>query len=125
MLVARLRSLTTSLLGTSTRPSIASNTATLVPRTFAFGLPNAVRQLATLLPPPLQWRNAPPPPGTMPRAEKITIDHIGQTFLVHSGKDFKRVKVTMQMVDHKFGEFVLTRKRRPPPVKKQQRTKKK
>ena len=44
------------------------------------------------------------------RANKITFDHIGSTFLVHSGKEFKRVQVSSLMVNHKFGEFVLTRK---------------
>ena len=31
-------------------------------------------------------------------------------YLVHSGKEWRRVKVTAQMVGHKYGEFVLTRK---------------
>ena len=83
----------------------------------------ATADKSTFLPMPVTWRNVPPPPGTMPRAERILVDHIGQTFLVHSGRNFKRVKVTMQMVDHKFGEFVPTRKRRPPPVKKKQAAK--
>jgi len=66
---------------------------------------------------PLNWRGQPPKPGHMPRAEAIKEEHIGSTFLVHSGKDYKRVKVTAQMVMHKFGEFVPTRKRRPAPKK--------
>ena len=66
---------------------------------------------------PLHWRGVQPPPGYMPRAEPITEQHVGGTFLVHSGKEHKRVKVTAQMVMHKFGEFVPTRKRRPPPKK--------
>ena len=70
------------------------------------------RSLAThTVTPPLNWRGRQPPPGYMPRAEPITEEHIGKTFLVHSGKEHKRVKVTAQMVMHKFGEFVLTRKR--------------
>ena len=52
------------------------------------------------------------------------MEHIGQSFLVHSGRDYKRVKVTMQMVDHKFGEFVLTRKKPPPPKVDKKQTKK-
>lgn len=48
----------------------------------------------------------------MPRAEKILQEHIGMTFLVHSGKDYKRIRVTSQMVNHKYGEFVLTRYQR-------------
>ena len=67
--------------------------------------------------PPLTWRGSQPAAGYMPRAEAITDEHIGSTFLVHSGKDYKRVKVTPQMVMHKFGEFVQTRKRRPQPKK--------
>ena len=69
-----------------------------------------------LIPPPMQWSNYPPKPGYMPRREKILLDHVGHTFMVHSGRDYKKIKVTTQMVDHKFGEFVLTRKR-PPPIK--------
>ena len=59
---------------------------------------------------PLFWRRLPPPPGYMPRAEPIKYEDIGMSYLVHSGKDYKRVKVTAQMVGHKYGEFVLTRK---------------
>jgi ribosomal protein S19 len=69
---------------------------------------------------PLRWRNVPPPVGYMNRAEAITMAHVGNSYLVHSGRDYKRVKVTAQMVAHKFGEFVLTRKRRPAPKKQQQ-----
>ena len=60
----------------------------------------------------------------MPCAERITIEHVGHSFMVHSGKDYKRVKVTLQMVDHKFGEFVATRKRPPPPKDKKGKQKK-
>lgn len=49
-------------------------------------------------------------PTVAHRATKITFDHIGSTFFVHSGKEMKRVAVTSLMVNHKFGEFVLTRK---------------
>ena len=58
--------------------------------------------------PSFAWRGLPPKSGYMPRAEEIKEEHIGGTFLVHSGKDYKKVKVTTQMVMHKFGEFVLT-----------------
>lgn len=44
------------------------------------------------------------------RRATITLEMIGRTFLVHSGKEFKRVKVAAGMVGHKMGEFVLTRK---------------
>ena len=46
----------------------------------------------------------------MPRAEPIKFEDIGMQYLVHSGKEWRRVKVTAQMVGHKYGEFVLTRK---------------
>ena len=59
---------------------------------------------------PLNWRRLPPPPGHMPRAEPIKYEDIGMTYLVHSGKEYRRVKVTAPMVGHKYGEFVLTRK---------------
>jgi Ribosomal protein S19 len=53
---------------------------------------------------------------------RIGIEHVGQTFLVHNGKDMIRVQVTSGMVDHKFGEFVRTRKSPPrAPPKKQGR----
>ena len=74
-------------------------------------------------PPPLAWRGVPPKPGYMPRAEKVTMEHIGHSFLVHSGRDYKKVKVTPQMVAHKFGEFVVTRKKKPQPKAKQQKKK--
>jgi len=67
---------------------------------------------------PLFWRSLPPPPGYMPRAEPIKVEDIGMVYQVHSGKEFRRVKVTAQMVGHKYGEFVLTRKRAPPKVEK-------
>merc|ERR1711971_435334 len=76
-------------------------------------------------PPVLSWRTIPNKEGYMPRAEMITVDHIGQSYLVHSGRDYKRVKVTAQMVAHKFGEFVMTRKIRRPQKKAQQQNKKK
>ena len=59
---------------------------------------------------PLFWRTLPPPPGHMPRSEPIKIEDVGMTYLVHSGKEHRRVRVTAQMVGHKYGEFVLTRK---------------
>jgi ribosomal protein S19 len=34
---------------------------------------------------------------------------IGQTFKVHTGKNFKEVTVTKEMLGHKFGEFSKTR----------------
>ena len=83
---------------------------------------HAIRSLS-MLKPPLTFRREPPKPGHMPRAEPIAVEHIGKTFMVHSGKEYKKVKVTPQMVAHKFGEFVATRKRKPPPKQKQQKKK--
>lgn len=58
---------------------------------------------------------APQPIG---RPVRVEVEHVGKTYLVHSGKEMIRVNVTSGMVDHKFGEFVRTRKpppRKPPP----------
>lgn len=35
--------------------------------------------------------------------------YIGSAFRVHSGKEFKKILVTKEMVGHKFGEFCPTR----------------
>ena len=37
------------------------------------------------------------------------MEHINGTFLVHNGKEQKKVKVSSKMVGHKFGEFSFTR----------------
>ena len=50
------------------------------------------------------------PIKTWARACTISPEFIGQTFLVHNGKEFKPVQVTENMVGHKLGEFSLTRK---------------
>ena len=47
---------------------------------------------------------------TWSRRSTIFPDFIGQTFAVHNGKDFIPVYVTEDMVGHKLGEFVPTRK---------------
>ena len=83
------------------------------PASSFFAVSGARRFLAAI-PPPLNWTGTPPKAGHMPRGEKVLLEHVGMSFLVHSGRDYKRVKVTSQMVDHKYGEFVLTRKRRRP-----------
>jgi small subunit ribosomal protein S19 len=49
------------------------------------------------------------PIKTWARACTIVPDFIGRTFLVHNGKDFKKVYVTETMVGHKLGEFSPTR----------------
>mmetsp|Transcript_11255 Transcript_11255/g.33363 ORF Transcript_11255/g.33363 Transcript_11255/m.33363 type:complete len:114 (+) Transcript_11255:15-356(+) len=84
-----------------------------------------------LRPPPVRsWYNMPaalPPDDGKPivgeRRALITLGMVGRTFLIHSGREYKRVKVSAAMVGHKLGEFVLTRKARPKPKGKQ--TKKK
>lgn len=43
------------------------------------------------------------------RFERILLSDIDKTFLIHNGKKYITIKTTFKMVDHKFGEFVLTR----------------
>ena len=45
------------------------------------------------------------PIKTWARASTIVPDFIGRTFLVHNGRDYKKVYVTENMVGHKLGEF--------------------
>ena len=47
---------------------------------------------------------------TWSRRSTIYPEFVGHTFTVHNGKDFIPVYVTEEMVGHKLGEFVLTRK---------------
>ena len=47
---------------------------------------------------------------TWSRRSTIYPQFIGHTFAVHNGKEFIPVYVTEDMVGHKLGEFVLTRK---------------
>ena len=47
---------------------------------------------------------------TWSRRSTIFPTFIGHTFAVHNGKEFIPVYVTEDMVDHKLGEFALTRK---------------
>ena len=47
---------------------------------------------------------------TWSRRSTIYPDFIGLTFAVHNGKEFVPVYVTEDMVGHKLGEFVPTRK---------------
>jgi len=49
------------------------------------------------------------PIKTWARACTIIPDMVNLSFLVHNGKEFKRVAVTENMVGHKLGEFSLTR----------------
>ena len=53
--------------------------------------------------------NSSDPIKTWARASTIIPDMINMTFMVHNGKEFKRVAVTENMVGHKLGEFSLTR----------------
>lgn len=47
---------------------------------------------------------------TWSRRSTIYPNFIGLTFAVHNGKEFIPVYITEDMVGHKLGEFVLTRK---------------
>jgi len=47
---------------------------------------------------------------TWSRRSTIFPNFIGHTFAVHNGKEFIPVYVTEEMVGHKLGEFVPTRK---------------
>jgi small subunit ribosomal protein S19 len=38
---------------------------------------------------------------------------VGHTFLIHTGKDFKKLVVTDELVGHRLGEFAPTRRRKP------------
>ena len=49
------------------------------------------------------------PIKTWARACTIIPEFVSHTFLVHNGKDFKKVFVTENMVGHKLGEFSPTR----------------
>ena len=49
------------------------------------------------------------PIKTWARACTIIPEFIGNTFMVHNGKDFRKVYVTENMVGHKLGEFSITR----------------
>ena len=49
------------------------------------------------------------PSKTWARACTIIPEFIGKTFMVHNGKDFRKVYVTENMVGHKLGEFSITR----------------
>ncbi|OGZ41990.1 MAG: 30S ribosomal protein S19 [Candidatus Ryanbacteria bacterium RIFCSPHIGHO2_02_FULL_45_43] len=47
---------------------------------------------------------------TWSRASMISPEMVGYTFGVHNGRDFIEVKVSENMVGHRFGEFSATRK---------------
>ena len=47
---------------------------------------------------------------TYSRRSTIFPEFVGHTIAVHNGKDFIPVYISEEMVDHKLGEFALTRK---------------
>ncbi len=49
------------------------------------------------------------PVKTWSRDCTIVPDFIGMTFLIHNGRQFMKLYVTEDMVDHKLGEFAPTR----------------
>ena len=49
------------------------------------------------------------PIKTWARACTIIPEFVNHTFMVHNGKEFKKVYVTENMVGHKLGEFSLSR----------------
>lgn len=56
-----------------------------------------------------QDRGEPRPIKTWARNCTIIPEFVTKTFLVHNGKEFKKVFVTENMVGHKLGEFSFTR----------------
>lgn len=50
------------------------------------------------------------PIKTWARSSSISPEMIGFAFAVHNGKDFINIRISEEMVGHKFGEFALTRK---------------
>ena len=56
-----------------------------------------------------QDKGEPKPIKTWARNCTIIPEFVAKTFLVHNGKEFKKVFVTENMVGHKLGEFSFTR----------------
>ena len=50
------------------------------------------------------------PIKTWSRRSMILPLHVHQEVQVHNGKTFHKIKVTQEMIGHKFGEFARTRK---------------
>jgi ribosomal protein S19 len=48
---------------------------------------------------------------SLPRNVEITPKFIGLTTNIHNGKEYQEITVTDDMIGHKFGEFVFTRKK--------------
>lgn len=47
----------------------------------------------------------------LPRNVEITPKLIGLTFKIYNGKEYQEVTIIEEMIGHKFGEFVFTRKK--------------
>jgi len=47
---------------------------------------------------------------TKHRRQKVTVLDIGGIFTVHNGKSYIKVKASLLMVGHRFGEFATTRR---------------
>jgi len=45
------------------------------------------------------------------RNSTIIPEFIGKSVLIHNGRSFQLVKITNEMIGHKFGEFAYTRKK--------------
>lgn len=43
------------------------------------------------------------------RSELIQPEHVDNIYLVHTGKEFKAVKISSNKVGRKFGEFAITK----------------
>ncbi len=44
------------------------------------------------------------------RSAKINLVDVGKSFKIHNGKDHVKLKIQSKMINHRFGEFVKTRK---------------
>lgn len=59
------------------------------------------------------------------RRSTVLPQFIGRSFLIHNGKVFIPVKVSEEMIGHKFGEFAVTRKRPTHKLSKKKQSRKK
>lgn len=50
------------------------------------------------------------PSNTLSRNTIILPQHVGRTFIVHNGKDLVKLAILKEMIYHKLGEFIKTRK---------------
>jgi small subunit ribosomal protein S19 len=58
------------------------------------------------------------------RRSLILPEFIGKNLLTHNGKSFISLKVSQDMIGHKFGEFAITRKKPKHPTLRKNITKK-